>query len=70
MRKFVRKQLTYFLIGFVVAFVVYLFARFDANKVIWGVAVGAGVGIALCIAIAILERRFPDEPNVVGSTRK
>ncbi len=64
MRRFFRKQLTYFLIGFTVAFILYLFIRFDANDVILGVVIGAATGIVLCLAIAIMERRFPDEATV------
>jgi cell division protein FtsW (lipid II flippase) len=70
MRRFVRKQLTYFLIGFVISFVIYLFARFDSDKVILGVVIGAFVGIGLCVGIALLERQFPDEPDTVGTVRK
>ena len=61
MRKFVRKQLTYFLAGFVIAFVLYLFIRIDFDKIILGVVIGAVAGVALCFAVAALERRFPDD---------
>ncbi len=63
MRRFVRRQLTYFLIGFVITFVAYLFVRFDADKVILGVVIGAVGGIVLGIALFWLEHKFPDEPE-------
>ncbi len=64
MRRFIRRQVSYFLMGFVVAFVVYLFVRFDADAVILGLVIGAGGGLATAVGITLLERRFPDEPDV------
>ncbi len=61
MYAFLRKQLTVFLVGFVVAFVVYLFVRFDADKVLLGVVISAVVGIAFNFGIVMLERQFPDK---------
>jgi len=61
---FLRRQFTYFLIGFIVTFVIYLFVRFDADQVVLGVVIGAVGGAVLAIALFLLERRFPDEtPN-------
>ncbi|MFN0095496.1 MAG: hypothetical protein ACKVVT_12075 [Dehalococcoidia bacterium] len=60
MRKFLRRQLTYFLIGFIVAFIVYLFVRFDADSILLGVFVSFIAGVAVCGAVLFLERRFPD----------
>lgn len=51
----------FFTIGFIVAFVIYLFVRWDADKVIVGVLISAGVGVALAIAIFMLERRWPEQ---------
>jgi len=68
MRRFVRRQLTYFLIGFVITFVGYLFVRFDADKVILGVVIGAGGGIALGMALGWLEHKFPDAPETPRAT--
>jgi cell division protein FtsW (lipid II flippase) len=69
MGKFFRRQLTYFLVGFVIAFMIYLFVRFDADAIILGVIIGAAAGVALCIGIALLERRFEKEPAVGERTR-
>lgn len=50
----------FFLIGFVVTFIIYLFVRWDPDKVLLGVVIGGIVGIATSWAIWVLERRFPD----------
>jgi multisubunit Na+/H+ antiporter MnhE subunit len=61
MWSFLRRQFLYFLIGFVITFVLYLFVRFDANKVILGVGVGIIGGLVLSAVLFMLERRFPDQ---------
>lgn len=61
MRKFLRRQLTYFLIGFVITFVIYLFLRFDNEKVITGVVIGSVGGVVLATVLFWLGRRFPDD---------
>lgn len=60
MYAFLRKQLTVFLVGFIVAFVVYLFVRFDPDKVLLGVVISAVVGVVANVGVAMLERQFPD----------
>lgn len=60
MWNFLRRQSLYFLVGFIVAFVVYLFIKIGANDVLWGIAVGAAGGIVVSIAFFYLERKFPD----------
>jgi cell division protein FtsW (lipid II flippase) len=70
MRKFVRRQLTYFLIGFVFTFIIYLFVRFDSDQVILGVVIGAVGGVALAALLFWLGRKFPDdEPEPTPATR-
>ena len=61
MWSFLRRQLNYFLIGFVATFVVYLFIRFDPDKVFLGVVLGAIGGTVLSGGLFMLERRFPDK---------
>ncbi len=61
MWSFLRRQFLYFLVGFVVSFVIYLFVRFDADKVILGVGVGIIGGLVLSVLLFLLERRFPDQ---------
>lgn len=64
MWRFLRRQFLYFLIGFVITFVTYLFVRFDADKVVIGVLVGVIGGIVVAILLFLLERRFPDRSQV------
>lgn len=61
MRKFLRRQLTYFLIGFLITFIIYLFVRFDPDKVILGVVISAVGGVALATVLFWLGRRFPED---------
>jgi membrane associated rhomboid family serine protease len=61
MWNFLRREFLYFLVGFVATFVIYLFVRFDADKVLLGVAIGAIGGIVVAVALFALERRFPDQ---------
>ena len=70
MRKFFRKQLTYFLIGFVIAFVIYLFVRYNADQIILGVVIGAGGGVGVSAVMWYLERRFPDDEPAKSPSNK
>jgi mannose/fructose/N-acetylgalactosamine-specific phosphotransferase system component IIC len=67
MWSFLRRQFLYFLIGFVLTFVIYLFVRFDADKVLLGVAIGAVGGILAAIVLFALERRFPEQTPTSGT---
>ena len=69
MRKFLRRQLTYFLIGFLLTFIIYLFVWFDPDQVILGVVISAVGGVAMAAALFWLERRFPEDdvPSVVST---
>lgn len=60
---FLRRQLNYFLIGFIVTFSIYLFVRYDADQIILGLVVGAIGGGLLATALFLAERRFPDRPE-------
>ncbi|MDA1002966.1 MAG: hypothetical protein O3B31_06405 [Chloroflexi bacterium] len=55
----IRQIAFYFLIGFTVAFVAYLFIRFDADQVLFGMLIGAVAGVAVAAFLLWLERRFP-----------
>lgn len=59
----IRQATLYFLLGFTVVFVVYLFLRFNADQVLLGMAIGAVAGIIVAAALLWLEHRFPDEPG-------
>jgi hypothetical protein len=62
MWSFLRRQTLYFLVGFVVAFVIYLFIRFDADAVFLGVVIAAAAGLALSVFLWWLEGRFEERP--------
>ena len=59
----IRQASLYFLIGFTIAFVIYLFVRFDANEVLIGMAIGAGAGVIVAAVLIWLEHRYPDPPS-------
>ena len=61
MWSFLRRQGGYFLVGFVIAFVIYLMFKLDRNELITGLVIGAAAGIVLSGALFWLERRFPEK---------
>ncbi len=71
MRRFIRRQLTYFLIGFVITFVIYLFIRYNFDAIILGVVVGSVGGVVLATVLFWLGRRFPDDrPQAASATEE
>lgn len=58
--RFIKKQALYVLSGFIVTFAVYLFLRFDTDKVLVGLLVGLAGGVGVGVVLFFLERRFPD----------
>ena len=69
MFKFLRRAFEYFLIGFTITFVIYLFIKLDPSEVVLGAAISAAGGVAVAAAIIGLSRRFPDDSNEVGQKR-
>lgn len=61
MMHFIRRRLLWFLIGFVAAFLVYLFIKFDANEIFEGLSIAVAVGFGVSVLVFFLERRFPDK---------
>ncbi len=61
----IRQATLYFLVGFTVAFLIYLFIRFDPGRVLVGIAIGAGAGVVLAAVMLWLEHRYPDRPASV-----
>ena len=59
-----RKFWEFFLIGFIVTFVIYLFVRYNADQILLGIVIAVGGGIALAAAIFLLERRFPERTDL------
>jgi high-affinity Fe2+/Pb2+ permease len=70
MRSFLRRAGLYFLVGFVLAFVAYLFIRFDPDKVLLGMLVGVAGGLVLTVVLFWLGRKLGDEGEAVGTQRK
>lgn len=57
---FLRRYTTFFLWGFVITFLVYLFVRFDADKIVTGAVIAAVGGLIVGVAVFMLERRYPE----------
>ena len=62
--KFLKRQVTYFLLGFVLAFTIYLFVRFDPDAILLGMGIGAAAGVVLMAALFWIERTFRDEEPI------
>ncbi len=58
-----RRFWRFFLLGFVVVFVVYLYFRLDQGELVVGLLLGAAGGLALSIGLFALERRFPERTS-------
>lgn len=59
-----RRFWSFFLIGFILTFVIYLFVRFDADQVLLGIVIALGGGVLLALIIFFLERRFPERDDL------
>ena len=59
---FLRRQGLYFLIGFVLCFLVYLFVRFDPDAVFLGMVLSTAAGITLSVFLWWMEGRFRNKP--------
>lgn len=64
----VRRLALYFLVGFVVAFTVYLFIRFDSDAVLLGMGIAAVAGFALAALLWWLDNRYEQThpPQIPG----
>jgi ABC-type uncharacterized transport system permease subunit len=59
-----RRYLNAVLIGFIITFVIYLFVRFDADKIITGIVISLVGGVGLLVLYIFLDRKFgPSEPE-------
>lgn len=67
---FLKRRLLWFLIGFVVVFLVYLFVRYNVDAILLGMFIAAGGGAVVSIGVYWLERRFPEETVVVEPQRR
>ena len=60
---FLRRQGLYFLTGFVVAFIIYVWWRENIDWLLWGVAISSTAGVALSAGLFFLERKFQSKPD-------
>lgn len=65
MMRALRRYLNAVLIGFIVTFVVYLFVRFDPDKIVLGIVIALIGGAAALAAYIFLDRKFGgSEPDL------
>ncbi len=58
MMRALRRYLNAVLIGFIVTFVLYLFVRFDADKIVLGIVIALIGGAAALAAYIFLDRKL------------
>lgn len=64
MFKALRRYLNAALIGFIITFVIYLFVRFDPDKIVLGIVISL-IGAAVClIGYIYLDRKFGSDEIV------
>ena len=64
MMRALRRYLNAALIGFIVTFVIYLFVRFDPDKIVLGIVIAlVGAAVALT-AYVYLDRKLSAEPEL------
>jgi uncharacterized membrane protein YdjX (TVP38/TMEM64 family) len=59
-----RRFWQFFLIGFIITFVIYLFVRYDADQILLGIVIAIAGGVVLAAVIFALERRFPERTDL------
>lgn len=65
MMRALRRYLNAALIGFIVTFVIYLFVRFDPDKIVLGIVIALIGGVATLAAYIYLDRKLGgDEPEL------
>ncbi len=64
MFKALRRYLNAALIGFIITFVVYLFVRFDPDKIILGIVISLIGAVGSLIGYIYLDRKFGSEEIV------
>ncbi|MBI2765332.1 MAG: hypothetical protein HYX53_05385 [Chloroflexi bacterium] len=63
MRRFLRRQATYFVWGFAIALAIIVAWQVGVSDLLMYAAYSAIVGVIVSGAMFYLERRFPDAPN-------
>lgn len=64
MMRALRRYLNASLIGFIVTFVVYLFVRFDPDKIVLGIVIALIGAVAALAAYIYLDKKFGGEPEL------
>lgn len=64
MMRALRRYLNAALIGFIVTFVIYLFVRFDPDKILLGIVISLIGGAAVLAGYIYLGKRFGSEPEL------
>jgi uncharacterized membrane protein len=65
MMRALRRYLNAALIGFIITFVIYLFIRFDADKIFTGIVIAIMGAIAALVLYIYLDKKLaPDEPEL------
>jgi len=63
MMRALRKYLNAALIGFIVTFVIYLFVRFDPDKIVLGIVIALIGATASLVAYIFLDKKLGNEPE-------
>ena len=64
MMRALRRYLNAALIGFIITFVIYLFVRFDPDKIVLGIVIALiGAAVAL-VGYIYLDKKFGSEPEL------
>ncbi|MEX1103351.1 MAG: hypothetical protein WED87_03825 [Dehalococcoidia bacterium] len=69
MRRTVNRYWRVFSLGFIIAFVAYLFIRWDPDKVFTGVGIAIAGGVVLVVVAEIVRSRWLGEPDVTDVQR-
>lgn len=64
MKRTVSRYWRFFSLGFIIAFVAYLFIRWDPDKVFTGVGVAAVGGLVLVVIVELLRSRWEGNDDV------
>jgi hypothetical protein len=64
MMRGLRRYLNAALIGFIITFVIYLFVRFDPDKIVLGIVISLIGAAAALIGYVYLSKKFGGEPEL------
>jgi hypothetical protein len=64
MMRGLRRYLNAAFIGFIITFVIYLFVRFDPDKVVLGIVISLVGSVLALLVYVYLDRKFGGEPEL------